>query len=136
MVLIIMLLKFNRFLMMFTKIMGIYECSFLWYFFWWSVRDLLIWKMCSFTKLIVGKWFGLLSPKANAFWHCTLLYHLLQYWANLLWIKKAIISTFVLLRGKFDHYKITSRWGEDMICCCCWDWFWSVDTLIFWRLFF
>ena len=34
--------------------MGIYECSLPWCLFWSSVRDLLIWKMCGFTKLIVG----------------------------------------------------------------------------------
>ena len=41
-----------RFFMMFTKIMRIYECSLPWCHFSSSVRDLLIWKMCSFTKLI------------------------------------------------------------------------------------
>ena len=46
-----MLMKYNRLLKMFTKIMGIYECSLSWCFFWSCVRDFLIWKMCSFTKL-------------------------------------------------------------------------------------
>ena len=45
----------NDFLMMFTKIIGIYEYSLPWYLFWSSVRDLLISKMCSFTKLLVLK---------------------------------------------------------------------------------
>ena len=44
--------------MMFTKIMGIYECSLSWCLFLSSVRDLLIWKMCSFIKLFknILKW--------------------------------------------------------------------------------
>ena len=41
------------FLMMFTKIMDIYDCSLPWCLFCSSVRDLLIWKMCSFTKLTI-----------------------------------------------------------------------------------
>ena len=45
------LMKYNRILKMFTKIMGIYECSFPWCFFRSCVRDFLVWKMCSFTKL-------------------------------------------------------------------------------------
>ena len=31
--------------------MGIYECFLPWCLFWKIVRDLLIWKICSFTKL-------------------------------------------------------------------------------------
>ena len=42
-----MLMKYNGFLMMFTKVMGIYECSLPWCHFWSSVRDLLIWKIKS-----------------------------------------------------------------------------------------
>ena len=37
--------------MMLTKVIGIYKCSLPWCHFWSSVRDLLLWKMCSFTKL-------------------------------------------------------------------------------------
>ena len=40
-----------RLLKMFIKIMGIYECSLPWCFFRSCVRDFMIWKMCSFTKL-------------------------------------------------------------------------------------
>ena len=40
------LMKYNQILKMFTKIMGIYECSLPWCFFWSCVRDLLIWKIC------------------------------------------------------------------------------------------
>ena len=47
-----MLMKYNEFLMTFAKIMGIYECSLPRCLFWSGVRDLLIWKMCSFTKLL------------------------------------------------------------------------------------
>ena len=65
-----MLLKYNGFLMMFPKIMGIYECSLLWCLFWRSVRGILIWKMCSFTKLIE-------SILHNS-WACVLL-QLLQW---------------------------------------------------------
>ena len=49
-----MLIKYNGFLMMFTKIMGIYECSLSWCLFWSSVRDLLTWNMCSLTKLTLS----------------------------------------------------------------------------------
>ena len=42
---------YNRLLKIFSKIMGIYECSLPWCFFRSCVRDFLIWKMCSFTKL-------------------------------------------------------------------------------------
>ena len=45
-----MLMKYNRLLKMFTKIIGIYDCSLPWCFFRPCVRDFLIWKMCSFTK--------------------------------------------------------------------------------------
>ena len=46
-----MLMKYNEFLMMFAKILNIYECSLPWSFCWSCVRDLLIWKMCSFIKV-------------------------------------------------------------------------------------
>ena len=40
-----MLMKYNRILKMFTKIMGIYECSLPWWCFFWScVRDFFIRK--------------------------------------------------------------------------------------------
>ena len=47
-----MLMKYNGVLMIFTKVMGIYEYSLPWCHFWSSVRDLLIWKNVQFTKLI------------------------------------------------------------------------------------
>ena len=48
-----MLMKHNGLLMMFAKIMGIYECSLPRCFCRSCVRDLLIWKMCSFTELFL-----------------------------------------------------------------------------------
>ena len=53
-----MLMKYNQFLKMFTEIMGTYECSLPWCFFWSCVRDLFIWKMFSFNKLlmVVKRW--------------------------------------------------------------------------------
>ena len=45
-----MSIRYYQFLKMFTKIMGFYELP--WCFFWSCIRDLLIWKRCSFTKLL------------------------------------------------------------------------------------